>query len=83
MNQLKEEERLLKEELEKNPPVKLADLAIKGDDLIKIGIPTGKDMGEILRLLMHKVLISPESNQKDYLIGVAKEIWEDLKKLNK
>lgn len=83
LNQLKEEERLLKEELEKNPPVKLADLAIKGDDLIKIGIPTGKDMGEILRLLMHKVLISPESNQKDYLIGVAKEIWEDLKRLNK
>jgi len=75
--------RLLKEELEKNPPVKLADLAIKGDDLIKIGIPTGKDMGEILRLLMHKVLISPENNKRDYLIEVAKEIWEDLKKLNK
>ncbi len=83
LNQLKKEERLLKEELEKNPPVKLADLAIKGDDLIKIGIPEGKDIGEILRLLTQKVLISPESNQKDYLIGVAKEIWEDLRKLNK
>jgi len=83
LNQLKKEERLLKEELEKNPPVKLADLAIKGDDLIEIGIPEGKDIGEILRLLTQKVLISPESNQKDYLIGTAKEIWKDLGKLNK
>ncbi len=83
LNQLKEEERLLKEELEKNPPVKLADLAIKGDDLIKIGIPEGKDLGKILGLLVHKVLISPENNKRDYLIEVAKEIWEDLKKLNK
>ena len=68
------EERLVQDELEKNPPVSLTDLAVKGKDLIKIGLPPGKRMGEILQLLLNKVLVSPENNYKDYLLSIAAKI---------
>ena len=68
------EEKLVQDELEKNPPVSLTDLAVKGKDLIKIGLPPGKRMGEILQLLLNKVLVSPENNYKDYLLSIAAKI---------
>ena len=68
------EENLLQDELEKNPPVSLTGLTVKGKDLIKIGLPPGKRMGEILQLLLNKVLISPENNHKDYLLSIAAKI---------
>lgn len=68
------EENLLQDELKKNPPVFLTDLAVKGKDLIKIGLPPGKRIGEILHLLLNEVLVSPENNHKDYLLSIAAKI---------
>lgn len=74
---LKEEERLIKEELQKNPPVSLKDLAIKGEDLMRLGIPEGERIGEILRLLLNEILLSPENNNRDCLLSIVREIMGD------
>jgi tRNA nucleotidyltransferase (CCA-adding enzyme) len=76
-NLLREEERLIKEALQKNPPVSLKDLAIKGEDLIRLGVPEGERIGEILRLLLNEILLSPENNNRDYLLSIVREIMAD------
>jgi len=70
---LKREEELLKNELKKNAPISFKDLAIKGEDLIEMGIPEGKWLGEVLQSLLTEVLVSPENNNKDFLIRMAKK----------
>ena len=45
----------------------ISDLAIKGQDLIGLGIQPGPEMGQILRNLLEKVLEDPELNTKDRL----------------
>ena len=74
------EEKLLQDELGNNPPISLTDLAVKGEDLIKIGLPPGKRIGEILKLLLEKVLISPKNNRKDYLLSIAAKIKDKVSK---
>ena len=74
INRLKREEELLQNELRRDSPISLEDLAIRGEDLKKMGIPEGKRIGEILRLLLNKVLILPESNNKDYLLNIVTEM---------
>lgn len=69
---LKEEEKLIKEEVKKKPPLSINDLAINGDDLIKMGLPKGKKIGETLKMLLKKVIINPNINKKDYLIKLLK-----------
>ena len=49
---LEKEEVLFKNELKKNPPISFKDLAIKGEDLIEMGIPEGKRLGEVLQSLL-------------------------------
>lgn len=77
------EERLLKNELQLDRPVSLDRLAIKGEDLIKMGIPEGRRIGEILQLLLNKIVISPESNNKEYLINIIKNIIKSSDLQNK
>ncbi len=72
-NQLKTEERLFREELQKNYPVKLSDLAINGNDLIRMGISEGKTIGFILKKLLKEVIICPEYNYKKKLIHFVKK----------
>ncbi|MBO4863717.1 MAG: CCA tRNA nucleotidyltransferase [Eubacterium sp.] len=45
----------------------ISDLALKGQDLIEMGIKPGPEMGEILRGLLDKVLDDPELNTKERL----------------
>ena len=71
---LKIEEKLLKEEMKKKPPLRINDLAINGDDLIKMGLPKGKKIGEILRMLLEKVITNPGINKKKYLIKFVQKI---------
>jgi tRNA nucleotidyltransferase (CCA-adding enzyme) len=49
-------------------------LAVTGDDLQAAGVPAGKRMGEILRLLLDEVLDEPWRNTKDHLLARAREL---------
>jgi len=73
-NKSKMEKMLLDKEFQENHPVKLTDLAINGDDLIKIGLFESKKVGEILDIALEEVLLHPENNHKDYLIKFAQEM---------
>lgn len=47
----------------------LKDLALNGGDLIQLGIPKGKAVGETLAKLLNYVLHYPDKNNKQELIG--------------
>lgn len=55
-----------------NDPMTLAELAVTGEDLNKIGIPKSKEMGEILNKLLEMVIDYPSLNQKEILLNQAK-----------
>ena len=52
-----------------NPPLRLKDLAVKGDDLIAAGVRPGPDVGEALTRLLDDVLEDPSRNTKEYLLS--------------
>ena len=47
--------------------LKVSDLKITGDDLMKMGIPKGPEIGRILNMLLEKVLDDPSINTKEKL----------------
>ncbi len=59
--------------LRANECVCLKSLAVTGSDLIKAGIAPGKEIGDILNLLLEEVLEMPEKNEKEYLLRKALE----------
>jgi tRNA nucleotidyltransferase (CCA-adding enzyme) len=52
-------------------PLKLADLAVDGNDLIEAGIPGGPMIGATLHRLLDRVLEEPELNTKAALLRIA------------
>lgn len=60
--------------LERGDCVSLKNLAVTGKDLIEMGIPAGKRMGEILNLLLMEVLDNPDMNKRDALKKMVLEI---------
>ncbi len=54
-------------------PLTLADLAVKGDDLIAAGVRPGPDVGETLQQLLGEVLEDPARNTREYLVQRAQE----------
>ena len=58
--------------LDKKQCVSLRNLAISGDDLIALGVPQGRKIGEILSKLLAEVIEEPSRNTYDYLLGRAK-----------
>ncbi len=48
---------------------KIKDLAITGDDLIKLGVPRGKEIGDKLSQTLEYVLKNPDKNTKEELRG--------------
>jgi len=52
----------------------IKDLAVSGNDLMKIGIAGGKTMGVILKKLLETVLDDPEQNTKERLLEIADKI---------
>lgn len=64
---LNEAERLYKEILRDKECVSLKSLAVKGADLMEWGMKPGREMGEMLALLLEEVLEEPSLNQKDKL----------------
>lgn len=58
--------------INENQPLKIKDLKIDGNDLIKIGITPGKEVGIILNQLLDEVLEDPGINEKEKLMEIIK-----------
>ena len=56
--------------------IELADLAIDGTDLAKLGI-TGPQVGVTLRKLLEAVINEPGQNRRDHLLELAKHLTKD------
>ena len=54
--------------IERGDCLNLKDLAVKGSDLIALGVRPGKEMGTILAQMLEDVLNVPEHNNKEYLV---------------
>jgi len=46
----------------------ISDLAINGRDLMELGIPEGREIGEILRKLLDMVIENPKLNERETLL---------------
>lgn len=57
-----------KEILDRKDCVNLKNLAVKGKDLIDMGIAPGKTLGNILSAMLMDVIEYPEHNTKEYLL---------------
>jgi len=55
--------------MQRQEPLQLKDLAIKGDELIKAGVRPGPDVGETLQRLLDEVLEDPARNTREYLLS--------------
>jgi tRNA nucleotidyltransferase (CCA-adding enzyme) len=59
--------------LKNREPLYIRDLLISGNDLINLGLPKGKLIGETLNYLLLEVLQSPDLNGKEILLELAKK----------
>ncbi len=62
---------------EEKTALSIKDLAVKGNDLMALGIPAGKSMGAILKELFETVTESPEMNTKEQLLPLAAAIYKN------
>lgn len=58
--------------LTEKEPLKIKDLKINGNDLIKLGINPGKEVGLILNSLLEEVLEDPGINEREKLLEIVK-----------
>ncbi|MGH7541155.1 MAG: CCA tRNA nucleotidyltransferase, partial [Gemmatimonadota bacterium] len=63
-------------ELLEHPPLRLADLAIDGSDLLELGLVQGPLVGLMLEELHAQVLEDPERNERQTLLAAARELIE-------
>lgn len=61
-------------EREAGVPLRVADLAVDGNDLKKIGVPEGPMMGQVLTQLLEQVLADPSMNDKARLLKAARAL---------
>ena len=66
--------RLYHEIVNKQECVSLKELKINGRDLIAMGLKPGKELGDILNMLLAKVLEEPELNERETLLALAARI---------
>lgn len=71
LSRLAEWERLYKEITDREECVSLKTLAVNGKDLIAAGIAPGRQLGELLQLLLEQVLEDPSRNNREYLLAEA------------
>ncbi len=70
---------VMKEIKRSNECFSLKALAVKGGDLISVGIPAGKTMGDILAALLEEVIDGRLPNEREALLDAAREIWKKTK----
>lgn len=63
--------RLLREIRDEDACLSLRTLAVKGDDLMALGIPSGKRVGELLNALLEEVLEERLPNEKEPLLNAV------------
>ena len=71
---------LYEEILRKNECINLKGLAVGGRDLIALGIPAGKAIGDMLQELLELVLEEPERNTRDELLAVCRDRMQSFRK---
>jgi hypothetical protein len=67
----------VQEELDRKAPFGPKDLAIRGDDLMAIGIPASPLMGYIIAQCVDLVLDDPDKNTKEDLLALAAGIRDN------
>jgi tRNA nucleotidyltransferase (CCA-adding enzyme) len=60
--------------MRQRPVLTLGGLAIDGNDLRAQGVEAGPAMGQILRILLDRIIEEPQLNQRDALLSLAREI---------
>ncbi len=63
--------RALRREARTRPPLSIAELAIDGRDVMRLGLKPGPRVGEVLRALLDSVLEEPERNERERLLAEA------------
>lgn len=71
LDQLGEVRRTLSRVLAENQCFSLRDLKVDGNDLIALGFPAGKELGETLRLLLNEVIDGKCPNERVALLRLA------------
>jgi len=72
-------EQAVREELSRKPPFSYADLALNGDDIMKMfAIPPSRSVGTILEHLLDAALDDPSVNTKEALESLARKCYESL-----
>jgi len=51
--------------------IELSKLAVSGRDLLELGYPPGRELGETLNKLLEHVLENPQCNERDTLLGLV------------
>jgi tRNA nucleotidyltransferase (CCA-adding enzyme) len=64
----------LRRELGRRPPLTLADLALDGRDLIRLGMKPGPAFKAVLEGLLDRVLVDPSLNAPDPLASLVPEV---------
>lgn len=75
--QLEEARRLYQEIVDREECVNLKELKINGEDLIRLGLKPGREIGELLNRLLTVVLEEPEKNNTDTLLAIAKTMIDE------
>lgn len=72
--------KLLNEIITNNEPYSFKDLAITGNDLLKMGLEEGTIIYKILNQCLQIVIDNPNLNNKEYLVSYVKDIFLQLEK---
>ena len=75
-SRIEEAKDIVKDILDKQESVSIKDLCIGGNDLMQVGIPQGKIIGDIMNRLLEDVLDEPKHNDRKYLLGKAMDIYK-------
>ncbi len=70
-------EELVNEIFAQQECVKKSDLAINGRDIIALGVSQGPAIGQIMQTIFERVVDEPELNERETLLGLAKELIEN------
>ncbi|MBR1597951.1 MAG: CCA tRNA nucleotidyltransferase [Lachnospiraceae bacterium] len=73
LNKLEALKGYYQEILDKKQCLTIKDLAVTGKDLIDMGMKPGPQMGELLNMLLDKVLNEPELNEREKLLDMVRE----------
>jgi len=76
LNYIDRYEKLYMEIMAKGDCISLKQLAVTGRDILALGVRQGRQIGDILHLLLEQVIQDPEKNEKTYLLQQVQEYIE-------